>query len=108
MAEAVKRHVLSALVQNVPGVGPTTAKVLAAAGLGSLESLRSAPDSDLLAVPGLRKDGTRNSIEFTIVLLKDKDGKVEAMASVIRDVTKNFMAMKELKKQLADSSAGKT
>src|SRR5690606_21332385 len=29
---------------------------------------------DLLAVPGLRKDGTRNSIEFTIVLLKDKDG----------------------------------
>ncbi len=63
---------------------------------------------DLLAVPGLKKDGTRNSIEFTIVLLKDKDGKVEAMASVIRDVTKNFLAMKELKKQLADSSAAAT
>lgn len=40
-------------VQKVPGVGPTTARALAAAGLGSLESLRSAPDSDLLAVPGV-------------------------------------------------------
>ncbi|BCJ89994.1 hypothetical protein IZ6_07290 [Terrihabitans soli] len=57
---------------------------------------------DMLAVPGLKKDGTRNSIEFTIVLIKGKTGEVEAMVSVIRDVTKNFMAMKELKKQLAE------
>lgn len=57
---------------------------------------------DLLAVPGLKKDGTRNSIEFTIVLVKGKTDEVEAMVSVIRDVTKNFMAMKELKKQLAE------
>jgi nitric oxide dioxygenase len=57
---------------------------------------------DLLAVPGLKKDGTRNSIEFTIVLVKGKTGEVEAMVSVIRDVTKNFMAMKDLKKQLAE------
>lgn len=58
---------------------------------------------DLLAVPGLKKDGSRNSIEFTIILLKDKDGKVEAMASVIRDVTKNFQAMKALKAELAQA-----
>lgn len=57
---------------------------------------------DMLAVPGLKKDGTRNSIEFTIVLIKGKTGEVEAMVSVIRDVTKNFTAMKELKKQLAE------
>ncbi len=56
----------------------------------------------LLAVPGLKKDGTRNSIEFTIVLIKGKTGEVESMVSVIRDVTKNFNAMKELKKQLAE------
>ena len=59
---------------------------------------------DLLAVPGLRKDGSRNSIEFTIVLIKDKQGKVEAMASVIRDVSKKFLETKALKKQLAELS----
>jgi PAS domain S-box-containing protein len=57
---------------------------------------------DMLAVPGLKKDGTRNSIEFTIVLIKGKTGEVEAMVSVIRDVTKNFTAMKELKKKVAE------
>lgn len=40
-------------VQNVPSVAPTTAKALAAAGLGSLESLRSAPDSEPLGIPGV-------------------------------------------------------
>jgi PAS domain S-box-containing protein len=57
---------------------------------------------DMLAVPGLKKDGTRNSIEFTIVLIKGRTGEVEAMVSVIRDVTKNFTAMKELKKKVTD------
>lgn len=57
---------------------------------------------DMLAVPGLKKDGSRISIEFTIVLIKGKTGEVEAMVSVIRDVSKNFQAMKELKKKVAD------
>lgn len=57
---------------------------------------------DILAVPGLRKDGTRNSIEFTIALIKDADGRVEAMASVIRDVTKRFEETRALKKRIAE------
>jgi PAS domain S-box-containing protein len=57
---------------------------------------------DMLAVPGLKKDGTRNSIEFTIVLIKGKTGEVEAMVSVIRDVSKSFQEMKALKKQVAE------
>ena len=30
--------------------------------------------ADLLAVPGLRKDGSRISLEFTITLIKDDEG----------------------------------
>ena len=55
----------------------------------------------ILAVPGLRKDGTRNSIEFTISLIKDSDGNVQAMAAIIRDVSKKFEEMKALRVQLA-------
>jgi PAS domain S-box-containing protein len=57
---------------------------------------------DLLAVPGLTKDGRRISLEFTIALLKEGgDGPVQGMVAVIRDVTKRFEEMKALKKQLA-------
>lgn len=57
---------------------------------------------DLLAVPGLTKDGRRISLEFTIALLKQGgDGPVEGMVAVIRDVTKRFEELKALKKQLA-------
>ncbi len=42
---------------------------------------------ELLAVPAMRKDGSRISIEFTVTLLKDGDGKVEGIAAIARDVT---------------------
>ncbi len=57
---------------------------------------------DLLAVPGLHKDGHRISIEFTIVLMKDTGGLVIGMASVVRDVTKKFEETKALKKQITE------
>jgi len=56
---------------------------------------------DLLAVPGLHKDGRRISIEFTIALLKDENKAVKGMVAVIRDVTKRFEETRALKKQLA-------
>lgn len=56
---------------------------------------------DLLAVPGLHKDGHRISIEFTIVPIKDADGRVTTMTAVVRDVTKKFEETKALRKQLA-------
>ena len=56
---------------------------------------------DVLAVPGLRKDGTRNSIEFTIAVIKNADGGVTTMAAVIRDVTNRFEETKALKLELA-------
>ncbi|MCB4767782.1 PAS domain S-box protein [Ancylobacter sp. Lp-2] len=61
---------------------------------------------DLLAVPGLTRDGRRISLEFTIVLLKDAAGEVRGMASVLRDVTRRFEETRALKKELAALKGG--
>ena len=45
---------------------------------------------DLLAVPALRRDGVRISIEFTIIPVKEPGGRLTSMVSVIRDVTAKF------------------
>src|SRR5262245_17193421 len=42
---------------------------------------------ELLAVPAVRQDGSRISIEFSITLLRDASGAIEGSAAVIRDVT---------------------
>ena len=41
----------------------------------------------LLAVPAIRKDGRRISIEFSIVLVRDPAGQLTGAAAIIRDVT---------------------
>ncbi|CAO3358219.1 PAS domain-containing protein [Azospirillum palustre] len=56
---------------------------------------------DLLSVPALRKDGNRISVEFTIVPLKDADGAMLGMASVMRDVSARFEELKTLRRQAA-------
>jgi PAS domain S-box-containing protein len=61
-------------------------------------------EGDLLAVPGLRKDGQRISVEFTIVPLKDGTGKITGLAAVMRDVTVRFNEIKALKQKLAQAS----
>jgi PAS domain S-box-containing protein len=58
-------------------------------------------DGDLLAVPAQRKDGTRISVEFTIVPLHDASGRMLGMAAILRDVTQRFNEMKTLREQLA-------
>jgi PAS domain S-box-containing protein len=62
---------------------------------------------DLLAVPAVRKDGARISIEFTISLIKGADGSLYGPAAVIRDVTARFQEQVELRKRLADLEAAK-
>jgi PAS domain S-box-containing protein len=42
---------------------------------------------ELLAVPAIRKDGSRISIEFSLALLRDDRGALAAAVAVIRDVT---------------------
>ena len=56
---------------------------------------------DLLAVPALRKDGARLSVEFTILPFHDRDGRILGIAATLRDVTTRFEEMKALRKQAA-------
>ena len=55
---------------------------------------------DILAVPALRKDGARISVEFTIVPFHDAAGGMLGIAAILRDVTKRFEEMKALRAQL--------
>ena len=56
---------------------------------------------DLLSVPGLTKEGARISVEFTIVLLRDGTQETTGTVAVMRDVTKRFEEVRELKRRLA-------
>jgi PAS domain S-box-containing protein len=58
--------------------------------------------AELLAVPALRKDGGRISLEFTITLIKDDRGEVLGAAAILRDVTARWQRDQELKKRLAE------
>ena len=51
---------------------------------------------DLLAVPGLRKDRTRISLEFTIVPLRARDGTLQGLGAIMRDVTARFEELRSL------------
>jgi PAS domain S-box-containing protein len=55
---------------------------------------------DLLSVPGLTRDGRRISVEFTIVLLRNDNQEVAGTVAVMRDVTKRFEELRELKRRL--------
>ena len=55
----------------------------------------------LLSSPGIRKDGTRVSLEFSMVLLRDATGGMQGCASIMRDVTERWKKEKELRERLA-------
>ena len=59
---------------------------------------------ETLAVPAMRKDGQRISIEFTILPFGDDAGRMEGIAAILRDVTVRFEEMRALRRQLADQS----
>jgi PAS domain S-box-containing protein len=58
--------------------------------------------TDLLSVPALHKDGRQLSCAFSIVMLKDEQGKPIGVASIMRDNTAAFEKERALKKQLAE------
>lgn len=61
---------------------------------------------DVLAVPALRKDGTRISIEFYILLLRSPAGEILGAAAFLQDVTARWQQQKEMKARLAALKAG--
>jgi len=62
---------------------------------------------DLLSVPALTKDGRRISVEFTILMLRDGAQQVTGTIAVMRDVTKRFEEIRELKRRLAEAGDAK-
>ena len=56
---------------------------------------------DLLSVPAIRKDGSRLSVEFTIVPFHDDAGRMTGIAAIMRDVTSRFEEMKALRNRAA-------
>jgi PAS domain S-box-containing protein len=56
---------------------------------------------ELLAVPASRRDGTRISIEFSIILPTAPDGRVLGAVAVVRDVTTRWEQEQALRKRLA-------
>src|SRR3954452_5198161 len=58
---------------------------------------------DLLSVPGLTKDGRRISVEFTIAMLRDELDRPGGTVAILRDVSKRFEEVRELRRKLAGS-----
>ena len=56
---------------------------------------------DMLAVPGIRKDGSRVSLEFSVAMIRDTGGQLLGIAAVLRDVTARWKKEKELLARVA-------
>ena len=65
-----------------------------------MESGTSRYSTEMLSAPALRKDGTRISTEFSMVLVKGDDDTVLGVAAVIRDVSARWQRDKELKDRI--------
>ena len=56
---------------------------------------------DPLAVPAMRKDGSRISIEFNVVLVRADSGELAGVAAMVQDVTARWQKQKEMSARLA-------
>lgn len=56
---------------------------------------------ELLAVPAIRRDGRRISVQFSITPLSAPDGSLAGIAAVMRDVTADFERRKQLEAEVA-------
>jgi PAS domain S-box-containing protein len=55
---------------------------------------------DPLAVPAMRKDGSRISIEFNVVLIRADSGDLAGVAAMVQDVTARWQKQKEMSTRL--------
>lgn len=60
---------------------------------------------ELLAVPGIRKDGARISLEFSVAMIRGEGGAPEGIVAVMRDVTARWRKEQEEKKRRASTEA---
>jgi len=62
-------------------------------------------DGQILSVPAMRKDGSRISVEFTIVPFTDETGRMIGITAIMRDGTARFEEVRALRRQLAARAA---
>lgn len=60
---------------------------------------------ELLAVPAIRKDGARISLEFSILLVRDEAGEMLGAVAIMREVTARWQRDRELRQRLAELKA---
>lgn len=56
----------------------------------------------LLGVPAVRKDGSRISVEFSIVMVTEDAGKPLGVGAILRDVTAKWEKERELKARVGE------
>lgn len=56
--------------------------------------------SELLRVPALHQNGAPLSIAFTVALVKSQDGRVEAIAAIVRDETARWSEERDLRRRI--------
>jgi PAS domain S-box-containing protein len=61
-------------------------------------------DGGILSVPAITKDGAAISVEFTIIPLLDEKGELIGMVAIMRDVTKRFEEMRDLRRKLTEAT----
>ncbi len=57
--------------------------------------------TELLSAPGLCRDGSRKSLEFSMIILRSVAGEVLGTASIIRDVTARWEKEKALRERVS-------
>ena len=70
-----------------------------------MKSGQSKYSHELLAVPALKKDGSRISVEFTMTLIQDHQGLILGTAAIIRDVSARWERERATKRRLAELEA---
>ena len=55
-----------------------------------------------LAVPAMRADGERISVEFTVTLLRDPAGAIVGIGAILRDVTAKWEEQRALNRRVAE------
>jgi PAS domain S-box-containing protein len=55
-----------------------------------------------LAVPAIRHDGTRVSVEFTVTLLRDAGGAIRGIGAIVRDVSAQWEQQRSLHRRLGE------
>jgi PAS domain S-box-containing protein len=67
-----------------------------------MESGHSKYSTELLAVPALKKDGSRISVEFTMTLIRNHQALILGAAAIIRDVSARWEQERAMKRRLAE------